>query len=339
MNATSTHDVKRGEDVRARLNVLSEIPNEWERIVRAWRKANRKHKRLVNGTPVPEPNVEYFLYQTLVGAFPFGQVDQHGFLERIKAYMMKALREGKMVTSWMKPDADYEEACLAFVERILDPGGENLFMKLFLPFQQKVADWGTWNSLSQVLIKITSPGVPDFYQGTELWDLHLVDPDNRMSVDFATRRAMLAEITTADREGRDLLPELLAARTDGRIKLYLIHKALQVRKRFETLFQRGTYLPLRTGGKWGNHLLAFARKYRKSWAVTVAPRFLTRLVKPNAIPIGEEVWHDTHLVCPKTMPHSWLDPLTGEVIEGSPKLAAGVVLKRLPVALLTSSEP
>ncbi len=319
MNATSTHDVKRGEDIRARLNVLSEVPREWERAVRTWRKLNRKHKRLVNGILVPEPNDEYFLYQTLVGAFPFG--DEPGFSERIKAYIVKAVREAKMVTSWLKPDETYEKAYLAFVEAILDAGEENPFLKSFLPFQGMVAEYGIWNALSQALLKITSPGVPDFYQGSELWDLHLVDPDNRRPVDFAARQAILEEFLRVKQGPQDLLSELLCSRTDGKIKFYVIYTALKARKDLRETFQLGHYLPLRTGGEFKSHVIAFARKYHQSWAMVVVPRFLTRLVAPSEIPIGEHVWHDTH----KTIP-------------ASAKLMVGEVLHRFPVALLVGPQ-
>jgi (1->4)-alpha-D-glucan 1-alpha-D-glucosylmutase len=334
MNATSTHDVKRGEDVRARLNVLSEIPREWERAVRTWRKLNGQHKKPVNGILVPEPNDEYFLYQTLVGSFPFGEGDGQDFSERIKAYILKAVREAKMVTSWLKPDEDYERSCLAFVEAILDPGDDNLFRKSFFPFQKMVADYGIWNSLSQALIKIASPGVPDFYQGTELWDLHLVDPDNRHPVDYSIREAILRELAGRMGTPRALAAELLAARTDGRVKLYLIWQALGVRKNLAMVFSQGSYLPLRTGGAWAHHVLAFCRKHRHSWVMAVVPRFLTRVIKPDEIPIGERIWCDTHLLCRKTMPSSWINLMTGESIPGSVRLPVREVLRNFPVALL-----
>ena len=338
MNATSTHDVKRGEDVRARLNVLSEIPGEWERAVRMWRKANRKHKSRVNGMLAPEPNDEYFLYQTLVGALPFDEGEERNFLERIRSYIVKAVREAKMYTSWLKPDEDYEKACLAFVEAILQPGEHNLFRKSFLAFQKMVADYGVWNSLSQVLIKTTSPGVPDFYQGTELWDLHLVDPDNRRPVDFSIRQEILREIMK-DRSGsHDLLTELLDSRADGRIKLFVTYAALKARKDFREVFQNGSYLPLRTGGELRSHAIAFARKYHKSWILIIVPRFATRLVKPDEIPIGEAVWRDTHVLCRRGMTRSWLNLITGESIPSASKILVGDALLRFPVALLASTD-
>ena len=338
MNATSTHDVKRGEDVRARLNVLSELPHDWERAIRTWRKLNRKYKQAVNGILVPEPNDEYFLYQTLVGAFPFDDGDAQDFAERIKAYVVKAVREAKMVTSWLRPDEGYENAYLAFVDAILDPRDDNLFLKSFLPFQKMVAAYGIWNSLCQVLLRITSPGVPDFYQGTELWDLNLVDPDNRRPVDFSIRQAILGEVLRDSSGHQSFLSGLLAARTDGRIQFYLTCTALRARKRLKEVFQQGAYLPLRAGGEFKDHIVAFARRHRKSWAIVVTPRFLTRLVTPSEIPIGEGVWHDTHLLVRQGMPQSWVNLLTGEMVPTSGKLLMGDVLEDSPVALLASSQ-
>ena len=189
-NTTSTHDTKRGEDVRARINVLSEIPREWESNVRNWSRLNKSKKSRVRDMYVPDKNDEYFLYQTLIGAFPFVEAEYAEFVERIKQYITKAVREAKVHTEWIKPDVPYESAYMAFLEDILDTSEENAFLKDFLPFQRKIAHYGMLNSLSQELIKITSPGIPDLYQGTELWDLSLVDPDNRRPVNFERRIAL-----------------------------------------------------------------------------------------------------------------------------------------------------
>lgn len=194
MNATATHDAKRGEDVRARINVLSEIPEEWEKNLKIWGKLNRSKKRILNGKPIPDRNDEYFLYQALIGAWPFGEREQAAFVERMKRYLIKAVREAKVHTAWLKPDTNYEAARLAFLDALLQPAEQNQFLKEFLPFQRKVAFYGIFNSLAQTLLKIMAPGVPDFYQGAELWDLSLVDPDNRRPVDFGERNRFLAEI-------------------------------------------------------------------------------------------------------------------------------------------------
>src|SRR6185436_7665504 len=179
LSTLSTHDSKRGEDARARINVLSEIPGPWKSAVAKWRAVNRRLKTEIHGTFAPEPNVEYLLYQTLLGALPVDSEPDDAFRARIAAYLVKALREAKVHTNWQSPDEGYEKAVLRFADAILDQRRGAAFLQSFLPFARRVADLGICNSLAQTLIKITAPGVPDFYQGTELWDLNLVDPHNR----------------------------------------------------------------------------------------------------------------------------------------------------------------
>jgi len=248
MNATATHDTKRGADTRARITVLSEIPEEWEGKVRLWSRLNSKKKRKVAGKSVPDCNDEYFLYQTLIGAFPFYERDYLPFVERIKTYIVKAVREAKVHTAWLKPDTEYEETFVSFVESILEPTNENPFLREFLPFQKRVSHYGIFNSLGQSLIKMTAPGVPDFYQGTELWDLSLVDPDNRRPVDFEKGKTILREIRAkSESDVLNLINELLGTKEDGRIKLFLIHRALMGRNEKQEIFQRGEYIPLEVG--------------------------------------------------------------------------------------------
>ena len=245
LNATATHDTKRGEDARARLNVLSEIPGPWTKQIRHFSRLNRKWKSLVREKPAPDRNDEYFIYQALIGAFPFeGSTPE--FLERMKAYAVKALREARRHTSWIEPDSDYEGACLRFLEAILTPGEDNRFLGELIRFQRRIARFGMINSLSQVLIKMTAPGTPDFYQGTELWDFSLVDPDNRRPVDFAQRRAMLAAIQTGFENDREsLIENMLSPMEDGRIKMFLIWRALSARRRFAEVFGGGSITPYR----------------------------------------------------------------------------------------------
>ena len=197
LSATATHDTKRGEDLRARLNVLSELPGPWKEAVLKWRAVNRRFKTEVDGALAPDPNEEYLLYQTLVGAWPFS-LPGETFVDRIDAYMMKALRESKVHTSWLSPDEGYESAVRRFVRAILNPHEGRRFLDLFAPFQSRVAELGIYNSLSQLVIKIAAPGIPDFYQGTELWDFSLVDPDNRHPVDYTRRREALDALDQAD---------------------------------------------------------------------------------------------------------------------------------------------
>lgn len=344
MNATCTHDTKRGEDIRARINVLSEIPEEWERAIRGWSKINREKKGSIQGQEVPDRNDEYFLYQVLVGGFLLDTTLHDSFLERTKNYMIKAVREAKVHTAWLKPDLAYEEAFLSFIEEILKPVEANPFLNEFVPFARKITYYGMLNSLSQVLLKILSPGVPDFYQGTELWDLNFVDPDNRRPVDFRQRAEGLQELKR--REGEDpaaLIRELLSGWQDGRIKLYTIYKALNFRRSHKELFQGGAYLPLNASGKARENVCAFARRNEHNWALGAAPRLITRLVAPEKLPLGKEVWEENALGLPPDAPRRWLNVFTGEELEISTmgkrnELPLENVFRRFPVALLTASE-
>jgi (1->4)-alpha-D-glucan 1-alpha-D-glucosylmutase len=339
MNATSTHDTKRGEDTRARINVLSAIPREWQRNIKTWSKINRRKKKKVYGRSVPDRNDEYFLYQTLIGAFPFDKADYRQFIERMKQYVIKAVREAKVHTAWLKPDTEYEDAFISFVEEILSPFEGNPFLKELLPFQKKVAHFGIFNSLSQTLIKITAPGVPDFYQGTELWDLNLVDPDNRHPVDFEKRRKYLTEIREkGDGDTLELINALLRTREDGKIKLFLIYKALKARNENTELFQKGGYIPLEVEGKFKDHIIAFARNHGKKWAVTIVPRFVTSLITEGEYPFGRKIWDDTYIPFQEGNSHEWKDVIRNQCVENVGKFNVGEVLKHFPVALLITEE-
>ena len=335
LNATSTHDTKRGEDARARINVLSEMPDEWLKKLRTWIKLNRGKKKRLRGLAVPDRNDEYFLYQTLIGAWPFAEDEYPEFVARIKSYIVKAVREAKVHTAWLKPDTEYENAYVAFAEKILARSETNAFLPEFIPFCQRVSHYGILNSLSQTLIKITSPGVPDFYQGSELWDLNLVDPDNRRPVDFDQRRAMLAGIRAQEKAdiGR-LVPDLLATSADGKIKLFLIYRALQAKKAHRELFRAGAYLPLESAGRFRSHVIAFAWRYQRQWALVIAPRFLSQLIPEGDFPLGRHVWQDTEVVMPDGAPAAWRNVITGEALSAGQALSVGDVLLNFPVALL-----
>jgi (1->4)-alpha-D-glucan 1-alpha-D-glucosylmutase len=333
MKATCTHDTKRGEDVRARINVISELPREWASSLKTWSRLNRKHKQRVGETEAPDANIEYFLYQTLIGALPFGDYDHEDFLGRIEQYILKAAREAKAHTSWLRPSTEYENALTTFVEAILNPARANPFLQAFLPFQHKIALYGIWNSLSQTLLKIACPGVPDFYQGTELWDLSLVDPDNRRPVDFELRGRLLNEIIGRDGELASLIQELLDSREDGRIKLFTIHRALGARRKHPRLFLDGSYEPLRTAGTFRSQVVCFARRHEDCWAIVAAPRLLTKVVKPPVAPLGPDVWRDTRIQIPKKAPSTWVNVFTGELREDKRSLPVGEIFKRFPLAL------
>ena len=335
LNATSTHDTKRGEDARARINALSEMPDEWKKKLRTWIRINRGKKKRIQGLAVPDRNDEYFLYQTLIGAWPFSDADYPDFVQRIKAYIVKAVREAKVHTAWLKPDTEYENAYVSFVEKILARSKANEFLKDLIPFCRRVSHYGILNSLSQTLLKITSPGVPDFYQGSELWDLSLVDPDNRRPVDFEKRRAMLTGIREQDDAdiGR-LVQDLLATREDGKIKLFLIYRALKAKKANREIFRSGAYLPLEPAGRFRNHVIAFAWRYEQQWALVVAPRFLSYLVQEGEFPLGRQVWQDTEVIMPGGAPAAWRNVITGEVLSAGKELFVGDIMLRFPVALL-----
>jgi (1->4)-alpha-D-glucan 1-alpha-D-glucosylmutase len=343
MNTTSTHDTKRGADVRARINVLSEIPREWERFFRRARRANAPYRKAINGHLAPDAGEESLLFQTMLGAWPPAADELPLFRERLKSFAIKAVREAKLHTNWFEPDVNYEAALLSYIDAIFDGEKASGFISDFLALQKKIAFYGCFNSLSQVLLKIASPGFPDFYQGEELWDLNLVDPDNRRSVDFALRRRLLDEIKHLDHHSRDdLLENLLASFTDGRIKLYLTWKALNFRREHAGVFQSGEYLPLASFGRQRENLIAFARAHRGEWAVAVVPRLLSRVVDPGELPLGSAAWFSASIELPSDAPTQWQNVITGEQIRAKKRagklvLRAAELLRRFPVALCSSS--
>jgi (1->4)-alpha-D-glucan 1-alpha-D-glucosylmutase len=344
---TSTHDTKRSEDVRIRIDALSEAPRQWEQAIQRWRLFNRDKKVDLEGAEVPDANEEYLLYQTLVGAWPLEPLSEEGqgqFGERLERYMEKALKEAKLHTSWVNPNAPYDRAVKEFVRAILLPHPDNQFLADFQRFQSRLARGSMWNALSQVLLKLTTPGVPDFYQGTELWDFSLVDPDNRRPIDFQRRITLLAELKR--RETSHLLPllrELLAQPDDGRLKLYVTYKALNFRRTQPTLFSTGDYLPLTVSGRRHEHLVAFMRQRDDHWVMVAVPRLCLQLSPSGKPPIGRPLWRDTTLHLPRQAPERWSNVLTGETItahadeEGSKQVQVSELFRRLPIALLTRS--
>jgi (1->4)-alpha-D-glucan 1-alpha-D-glucosylmutase len=339
MNATSTHDTKRGEDTAARISVLSEFAEDWKKCLASWSKLNRSHKTKLDRREAPDRNDEYALYQTLIGAFPSSGAADAEFVERLQSYSIKAVREAKVHTEWLKPDLAYEEAFARFIQGILKPAPENRFLSEFSAFAGKIAHYGALNSLSQTLLKIASPGVPDFYQGTELWDLSLVDPDNRRAVDFDARRQALDAMTKAKADDLSALAaEVLEKKRDGRCKLFLIQRALGARNKFPELFQSGDYLPLAVRGPFKDHLIALARRHENDWAIAIAPRLLTRLIGTEQFPIGEDVWQDTAIILPEGAPGSWRDSITGKPVEAEKYVRVAAALAHFPAALLFSPD-
>jgi (1->4)-alpha-D-glucan 1-alpha-D-glucosylmutase len=336
MVGTATHDSKRGEDVRARLNVLSEMPVEWRRRVWKWHALNRGH-RSRKGRGAPDKNEEYLFYQTLIGAWPFDDRRRPAFVERIRDYMVKAAREAKVHTNWVAPCEEHEAELAAFVERVLDPSTVNAFPNAFLPFCRKVARLGAFNSLSQLVLKITLPGFPDIYQGSELPDLNLVDPDNRRPVDFFKRAEMLRDIRKRLRtDPAALVDALLQNVHDGGLKIYTLAAALAARKDFVELFRDGTYLPLTTVGVHRRRLVAFARAHRRAWSVTIAPRFLSGLVVDDRPPVGREVWGETEVVLPPGTPTQWDQIFSRQTVTGGERIRVGDALRHFPCAVLVA---
>jgi (1->4)-alpha-D-glucan 1-alpha-D-glucosylmutase len=347
LSTTSTHDTKRSEDVRARINVLSEMPEAWRDCLARWSAMNETHRVLVEEERVPDRNVEYFLYQTLLGAWPAEPDDdaEHAeFVHRIQAYMEKATHEAKVHTSWINPNADYDDAIRQFVVRILDLQASPTFLADLRAFQRRIGRYGFFNSLGQTLLKITAPGAPDTYQGTELWDFSLVDPDNRRPVDYDRRHRLLGDLLERAREPEHrgaLTGELLETMTDGRIKLYVTALALRCRRAHPGLFASGFYLPVEPSGARAEHVFSFVRRQGERAALVAVPRLLTKLLPDAAgLPHGPGVWSDTRLSLPEELARrSWHSLFTGETLaveeyRGRHVLPAAQVFGRFPVALL-----
>ncbi len=324
--ATSTHDTKRSEDVRARIAALSEMPEEWSRAVRRWHSMNRKHRREIDGESAPDANEEFLLYQTLLGAWPVEPLsgeDRDLFVQRIQDYMVKALHEAKVNSSWLEPNAAWDEAVKEFIEKILAPGARNRFPESLAPLAERVAQLGAINSLSQTVLKSMCPGVPDFYQGSELWDLSLVDPDNRRPVDYTLRRSLAEEIAHAQPAA------LLEHWRDGRIKLFVIRTLLALRRSRPRLFAAGDYTGIAGQGTFGDCVVAFERKHAGESLLVIVPRHTARVGFP---PLGAS-WGDTHFLAP-TPAARWRDAFTGRVHEGD-QFPVAEVLAEFPVAVLT----
>jgi len=303
MLATSTHDNKRSEDVRARIDAISEMPAAWRLLVRRWARINRSRKRVIEGRPAPSRNDEYLLYQTLIGSFPTDELDAEtlgSYRERIQQYMIKAAREAKIHTSWMSIDREYEDALTEFVGALLAGPDGNLFIDELRNQRNAFAWFGLLNSLSMALIKFASPGVPDIYQGNELLDLSLVDPDNRRPVDYALRREFLASLETLASRPADTVAagvrELFDRPYDGRAKMWVTFRSLRLRKDRRDLFAEGDYQPIKSRGPQADNVVAFARRHRRQGVIAVAPRLVASLgVAPGVLPLGNATWTDSEL--------------------------------------------
>jgi (1->4)-alpha-D-glucan 1-alpha-D-glucosylmutase len=326
--ATSTHDSKRSEDVRCRIDVLSEMPAHWKLMLKRWRLINRARKREIDGTPAPSANDELLLYQTLLGSWPLDEgFDIDTYRERIMAYMIKAIREAKVLSSWVNINAAYESAMADFVAALLAPGERNLFLADFVPIVRRLTHHGLLNSLALVLLKLASPGVPDIYQGCELWQFTLVDPDNRHSVDYALRSRLLDQLDDFD---------LASPLTDPRHKLALIRRCLDLRSEWPAVFRDGSYLPLTVKGKYAAHVCAFARQHGERAIIAIVPRLTYKLLgEAGGLPLGAVVWQETVVELPVSLcDKRWRNLLTGDSFEEAGTLPLSVALTTYPVALL-----
>jgi (1->4)-alpha-D-glucan 1-alpha-D-glucosylmutase len=332
MLASATHDTKRGEDGRARLDVLSEIPDEWARRVARWHIYNRPHRGEASGRPAPSANDEYLLYQSIVGTWPMqpgsllrSTARRDEYVARLKAYAIKAAREAKLATSWTAPDGAYEMGFERFIERLFEPA-HNPFTDSLLRFLPPILRFGAFNSLSQLVLKATAPGVPDFYQGNEFWDLSLVDPDNRRSVDYAARREALAALDLAS---------AIARWREGWLKLWLTERLLMLRNRLPRLFATGGYEPLTVTGAAAEHVIAFRRDSGDEAIIVIVTRLLSQIIRgdhsafwPGGAALGDTVIRTEGV---------WIDHFTGTRIRSEAQtILASSALQRLPVAVLSA---
>jgi (1->4)-alpha-D-glucan 1-alpha-D-glucosylmutase len=347
MSATATHDTKRGEDFRARLHVLSEAPQEWTGALARWRKMNAGLLVEQDGEVVPDANEQYLIYQTLVGTWPvqpMNSLEREYYRDRIVQYMAKALREAKTHTSWINPSETYETAVLDFVHNLLAENSKD-FQQDISAFVGRIADAGFVNSLAQLVLKITLPGVPDFYQGAELWDFNLVDPDNRRPVDFTLRRQRLDQLTCNETTDRHVVAEQLAARwPDADIKLWVTSRGLQLRQSHPDVFNFGDYTPLTASGPAADHVVGFARRFEDDWVIVVVPRQFYHLQNESASNQSAGVprvdWRGTRLALPDDAPSHWRCGISNTSVErtateSESTLDLDELFSVFPVALLT----
>jgi len=341
MNTTMTHDAKRAEDVRMRISVLSELPDEWNRRLSRWSDWNQSKCRKVRGVRAPERNEETLLYQTLLGSWPIAEPICACYVRRVQTFMVKAVREAMVHTRWTVPNLEHEKALVDFIEAILEDTQSNRFLHDLKQFAEKIAYHGALNSLSQLVVKLGAPGVADFYQGSELWDLRLVDPDNREPVAFDHLSGLLAAHTDKNISLTDLL---LCWRT-GQIKMQVMQRGLRFRKENSPLLLKGSYIPLEVKGAYGKCVIAYGRRYRGDWVLVIAPRFTVQLGGQESGSLRVRGWKDTRVLLPRDAPSHWVSILTsrqfdvdqaGEIMGG---IALEGALEDFPVAMLSNQPP
>lgn len=322
LNATSTHDTKRGEDARAILRVISAAPEKWIAAVLEWTAMNASLKQ--SGTP--DAQDEYFIYQTLFGTYPFDEADAADYPDRLTEYLQKALREGKRKSDWAEPDEAYENAVKEFALALLKQ--DTPFWNSFIAFRESMQDCGIVQALAQVAIRFTSPGVPDTYQGTEFWDQSMVDPDNRRPVDYEKRAKKLAAYVGTQHGA--FLQDLWTTRNSGEIKQALIYQLLKLRADNAELFQKGQYIPLRVTGRHKENVVAYARQYGNRWIIVAAPLYLAALRKAPL----EIDWKDTAIQLPLQAPQSWQHMLQQGQGKAQGELLAKDIFSGFPLAIL-----
>ncbi|HEX2956063.1 MAG TPA: malto-oligosyltrehalose synthase [Chitinispirillaceae bacterium] len=336
MNATSTHDSKRGEDARMRINYLSEIPEEWEKNINAWREINKKFKTKKYGVEIPDSNDEYFFYQTLTGTCPIDDVNSDSYRKRLREYMLKAVREAEIHTAWIEYDKDYERGILSFVDSVTDKTISREFFDTFTPFVRNAVKFGCYYSLSQCLLKMTAPGIPDFYQGSELWDLAMVDPDNRHSVDFEKRQAMINNVGFETGNDYRWFQSMLGDYSSGTAKMFLINRVLGLRKRNRDIFLDGAYIDLNSSGEFSNSIVPFMRIIENRAVIVIAVRQLKSVSSFDQFPLPEQVWGDTCIEIPEMPATNWREIITGKTIAVQKRVYMSDVLDMFPGAVLVS---
>ncbi len=330
---SSTHDTKRSEDVRARISVLSERPTEWRAALNRWTRLNRKLKTKVDASLAPHRVDEYVIYQTLIGTWPLDGIDgvDDTYVERMQEYIIKVAREASRFTNWVSPDERYEEALRGYVGGMLSRKRSTPFLQDLQAFIDAQLDAGLLNALSQQVLKLTSPGIPDIYQGTELWDDSLVDPDNRRLPDFDMRAEILARLD-------DLaLPELVDTRRDGRLKLAITAALLRFRREHKQLFARGEYVPVKAEGAAAEHIVAFLRTTDGAKLLVVTPRLVHRLAQAKGTTVNDRaIWLGTSLQLPENVAGTrWTNILSGETFDGDPSSVEDL-FRTMPIAVLAS---
>jgi (1->4)-alpha-D-glucan 1-alpha-D-glucosylmutase len=336
LNTTSTHDTKWSEDVRARINVLSEVPAQWKQRLNRWSRLNRSRKTEVEGRKSPNPNEEVLIYQALLGIWPLEEPNVPEIKDRLETFLLKAVREAKTHSNWISPNEPYEAALRQFVSAILDNAQKNAFLDDFLGFLEQIAAYGACNAYAQVLLKMAAPGVPDFYQGNGLWQFRLTDPDNRSHVDYQERTKILEGVTTLETDSAQCAAcTLLKNWRDGRLKLYLTRKVLNFRRAHKDLFLHGDYFPLRITENKKESVCCFVRRRNGLWMVAAVPRLIAKLTKPGVFPLGEAVWGQSAIVLPPNAPAEWINLFTGQAVQSSRRsIPLSTLFSRLPFAVL-----